>query len=96
MSTPIRSVQFVAPISFGGQKKSLGRNAVGDRPGQTGADIEIDDNGFPVRPVLLTTLFFLGVLGYVRAVRLSLAAARQGARPKWRTLPKWWVWSGAR
>ena len=28
--------------------------------------------------VLLSTLFFLGVLGYVRAVRLSLAAARQG------------------
>ncbi|AQR65917.1 hypothetical protein BXU06_13285 [Aquaspirillum sp. LM1] len=27
--------------------------------------------------VLLSTLFFLGVLGYVRAVRLSLAAARQ-------------------
>ena len=43
MSTPIKSVQFVSPISFGGQKKSLGRNAAGDRPGQMGADIEVDD-----------------------------------------------------
>lgn len=42
-SQPIKSVQFVNTVSFGGQKQSLNRAIVGDRPGQTSADIEIDE-----------------------------------------------------
>lgn len=41
--TPLKSVQFINTVSFGGQKQSLNRAIVGDRPGQTSADIEIDD-----------------------------------------------------
>lgn len=39
----LKHAQFVSTVSFGGQLQSISVNVVGDRPGQTGAVIELDE-----------------------------------------------------
>lgn len=39
----IDNVQFVNTVSFGGQLQSASIRAVGDRPGQGGMEIELDE-----------------------------------------------------
>ena len=39
----VKEVQFVNVVSFGGQIKSCNGRVVGDRPGQTPTDIEVDE-----------------------------------------------------
>ena len=39
----VREVQFVNVVSFGGQIKSCNGKVVGDRPGQTATDVEVDE-----------------------------------------------------
>ena len=41
--TKISEVQFIKPVSFGGQITSANGKVVGDRPGQTPMDIELDE-----------------------------------------------------
>lgn len=41
----IKSVQFRDPVSFGGLLQSASTNVVGDRPGATPMQIELDDAG---------------------------------------------------
>lgn len=39
----LKSVQFVNVVSFGGQLQSVSTTPVGDRPGQIGNKIELDE-----------------------------------------------------
>ena len=39
----VKEVQFINVVSFGGQIKSCNGKVVGDRPGQTATDIEVDE-----------------------------------------------------
>ena len=39
----VKEVQFINPVSFGGQITSANGKVVGDRPGQTPIDIEVDE-----------------------------------------------------
>lgn len=39
----LKHVQFISTVSFGGQLQSASINVVGDRPGQTGSVIELDE-----------------------------------------------------
>lgn len=39
----LKSCQFVSVVSFGGQLQSCSTTAVGDRPGQSGAELELDE-----------------------------------------------------
>ena len=49
----IKQVQFINTVSFGGQLQSASIHAVGDRPGQGGMEIEMDEK---MRFISLTKL----------------------------------------